>query len=475
MIEHLSSTDSSMLAIEDPDHGIHLQIIYIFEGTPPTFAEFRETVEQRLLGAPRFRQRVARVPFNLGRPAWVEDERFDLSYHLRHTALPAPGSEEELRALSNRLLEQQLDLRRALWEMWLVEGLAGNRFAVIHRVHHCMVDGISTQDISGMMFSATPEEDRPDTDEWTPGGTPSDARLVLSGLTDLAAHSRAAVSGLVRGSRSPLSMVRNVVQSARTLGTVTGVTSAAPPTILNAPGGPRRRTDWVRVPLDDLRATKNAHDTTLNNIVLAACAGALRRYFLRQGEPLVDGMRAMVPVSVRLDTQKGALGNQVTAIYPELPIGEADPAKRVAAVEAEVTRLRGTQGVAMQRLMDVGGFAPPTIMEQVQRLLLRNPKTHNLLISNVPGPSKPFYLRGRPMVEVLPAGATMVRHGLNIVMVSYNGTLFISVCTDPDVVPDAAGFAADLEASFAELHESAATRVAAAAPQERSRRATVVR
>ncbi len=182
MIEHLTPTDASMLSIEDADHGMHLQILYVFEGDPPTTDEFRETVEQRLLGAPRFRQRIEHVPLGLGRPVWVDDERFDLDYHLRRTALPAPGSEEELRTLSNRLLQQPLDLRRALWEMWLVEGLSGGRFAVIHRVHHCMVDGIATQDISGMMFSPTPEEDRPDVDEWRPAARPASAQL--DGLGD---------------------------------------------------------------------------------------------------------------------------------------------------------------------------------------------------------------------------------------------------------------------------------------------------
>jgi WS/DGAT/MGAT family acyltransferase len=455
-IEHLSSTDASLLAVEDADHGMHLQIIYVFEGEPPTFDEFQETVERRLLGAPRFRQRVARVPFNLGRPAWVDDERFDLGYHLRRTALPAPGSEEELRALSNRLLQQPLDLRRALWEMWLVEGLSDNRFAVIHRVHHCMVDGISTQDLSSTMFSKTPEEDRPDTDEFRPAGTPSGSRLLASGLADLAASSGEAVTGLLRGARSPLTTARNAVQTARTLGTVSGATGSVPTTILNTPGGPRRRTDWVRVPLADLKATKIAYGTTINNVVLAASAGALRRYFLRHGEPLADGMKAMVPVSVRLDTQKGALGNQVAAIYPELPVQEADPGKRVAAIGAEVDRLRDTQGVAMHRLMGIGGFAPPTIMEQVQRLLLVNDRAHNLVISNVPGPSERLYFRGRPLLEVLPSGMTAPYHGLNMPMVSYNGTLYICVATDPEVVPDGAGFAADLEASFAELYEAAA-------------------
>lgn len=455
-IEHLSSTDASMLAIEDPDHGMHLQIIYVFEGEPPTFEEFQETVEQRLLGAPRFRQRIAHVPFNLGRPAWVDDERFDLSYHLRRTALPAPGSEEELRTLSNRLVQQPLDLRRALWEMWLVEGLAENRFAIIHRVHHCMVDGVATQDISGMMFSPTPDEDRPVTEGWTPEGTPGEAELLVSGLSDLAASTGDAVSGFLRGIRSPRRMARNVVEGAQTLGTVTGVTGSVPATMLNRQGGPRRRTDWVRVALDDLKATKNAYGTTINNVVLAASAGAVRRYFLRQGEPLADGMRAMVPVSVRLDNEKGVLSNRVSAIYPLLPIQEADPGRRVAIVEAEVARLRDSQGVAMQRLMDLGGFAPPTIMEQIQRVMLVNSGAHNLVISNVPGPSKPLYLRGRPLVEVLPAGMTMPHHGLNMPMVSYNGTFFIAISSDPDVIPDPAGFAADLEASFAELGQAAA-------------------
>lgn len=440
-----------MLAIEDPDHGIHIQIIYVFEGPAPTQVEFRETVEQRLLGAPRFRQRIARVPFNLGRPAWVDDESFELDYHLRRTALPAPGGEAELRALSNRLLQQQLDLRRPLWEMWLVEGIADDRFAVIHRVHHCMVDGVSTQDISGMMFSPTPEEERPPVDSWSPEGTPTQAELLVSGLADLAVHSRRTVSDLLRASRTPSILADGVLEGVRTLGTLTGFSGAVPETLINRPGGARRRTDWVRLPLEDLRITKNAYETTLNNVVLAASAGALRRYFERQGEPLPEGMRAMVPVSVRLDPEKGALGNQVSAIYPVLPIAHADPGERVAAVTAEVDRLRGSQGVAMERLMNLGGFAPPTIMEQVQRLLLLNPGAHNMVISNVPGPSTPLYLRGRRLLEVLPCGATMPRHGLNMVMISYCGTLFCAVGSDPDAVPDAAGFATDLSESFAEL------------------------
>jgi WS/DGAT/MGAT family acyltransferase len=282
--------------------------------------------------------------------------------------------------------------------------------------------------------------------------------LVWSGLNDLAAHTGAAVSGLLRASRSPRALARDVVQGVRTLGTLSGVVGAVPSTILNRPGGPRRRTDWVRVPLEDLRATKNAYGTTLNNVVLAACAGALHRYFERQGEPLVAGVRAMVPVSVRLDSAKGALGNQVAAIYPALPLDEVDPNRRIATIAEEVARLRNSQGVAMQRLMDLGGFAPPTIMEQVQRLLLLSPGAHNLVISNVPGPSVPLYFRGRQLLEVLPSGMTTPVHGLNLPMVSYNGTLFIAVASDPDVVPDAAGFAADLEASFAELSEAARDR-----------------
>lgn len=456
MIEHLSPTDTSMLSVEDSDHGMQLQIIYVFEGAAPTFEEFRETVEQRLLGSPRFRQRIARVPFNLGRPAWVDDERFDLGYHLRRTALPAPGSEEELRDLANRLLQQRLDRRRALWEMWLVEGLADDRFAVIHRVHHCMVDGISTQDLSTTMFSPTPDDDRPHTDEWVPAGTPGDAQLLASGLADFATTSGAGITDLLRRARSPRTAAREVVQGVRTLGTLSGVTGSAPPTILNRTGGPRRRCDWVRIPLADLKTTKNAYGTTLNNIVLAASTGALRRYLVGQGEPLTEGIRAMVPVSVRLDAQKGALGNQVSAIYPVLPIEVEDPGERVAIIAAEVDRLRKSQGVAMQQIMDLGGFAPPTIMEQVQRLLLRTSAAHNLVISNVPGPRDRLYLRGRPLVEVLACGMTLPHHNLNMPMISYNGTLFISIGTDPDVVPDGDRFAADLEASFAELHAAAA-------------------
>ena len=451
MADHLTPTDASMLAIEDADHGMHLQIIYVFEGEPPTFEEFAETVEKRLLGAPRFRQRVKKVPYGLGRPVWVDDERFDLGYHLRRTALPAPGSEDELRTLSNRLLQQPLDLRRAPWEMWMVEGLEHDRFAIIHRVHHCMVDGVATQDISGMMFSRTPHEERAAVDEWQPAGQPGGIELVASGIADFAAKGGQAVSGILRAARSPRSTLGNVAQDLKTLGRLSGVTSSAPSTMLNRQGGPRRRTDWVRVSLDDLKATKKAHGTTINNVVLAASTGALRRYFVRQGEPLPLGMRAMVPVSVRLDDERGVLSNRVSAIFPVLPLDEEDPGRRVSLIAAEVERLRGTEGVAMQRIMDMGGFAPPTIMGQIQRLLLLNEGAHNLVISNVPGPAEQLYLRGRPLREVLPSGTTTPRHNLNMPMVSYNGTFFIAISTDPDTVPDGAGFAKDLEDSYAEL------------------------
>jgi diacylglycerol O-acyltransferase len=466
-IEHLTPTDAAMLALEDADHRLHLQIAYVFEGEAPSFDEFRATVERCLPGEPRFRQRIVRTPMNLGRPAWVDDEHFDLDRHLWHSALPAPGSEDELRAFSDRLVEQPLDMRRPLWEMWLIEGLAGGRFAVIHRVHHCMVDGISTQDISGLMFSRTAGQGRPEPEPWAARALPSGRDLLGAAVADLARNSAAAVASGAGRLRSPLGGAQELVRSVRALGSVAGIAGSAPTTMLNRPGGPRRRTDWVRQPMSDLRATKSAYGTTINNIVLAACAGALRRYFLRHGEPLADGLRAMVPVSIRLDSERGVLGNRVSAVYPLLPIQLAEPAARVAAVAEEMARLRGGhQGVAMQRLMDIGGFAPPTIMDQVQRLVIKG-RMYNLIISNVPGPSEQLQLLGRPLVEVLAAGLTSARHGLNIPMVSYNGTMFMAIGTDPDVVPDGAGFAADLEQSFAELHRAGAALARQRAPRTR--------
>ena len=375
MIEHLTPTDASMLAIEDPDHGMHLQIIYVFEGEPPTFEEFRQTVEERLLGAPRFRQRVAKVPFGLGRPAWVDDERFDLDYHLRRTALPAPGSEEELRTLSNRLLQQPLDLRRALWEMWLVEGLADGRFAIIHRVHHCMVDGVATQDISRMMFSSTPHEERPAETEWRPAGTPGGSAAGGIGSGRLRREDRRGkVSGILKSARSPLTALKDTVQSARTLGTVSGVTGSVPNDDAQpaaaargaAPTGCACR--WTTCGRRR-RPTTRRSTTSCSLRAPARCAATSSA----TAQPIPDGMRAMVPVSVRLDDERGRPEQPGVRDLPG-PSARArpTPAERVALVAAEVDRLKGTQGVAMQRIMDLGGFAPPTIMEQVQRLLLVN-------------------------------------------------------------------------------------------------------
>jgi WS/DGAT/MGAT family acyltransferase len=351
--------------------------------------------------------------------------------------------------------------------MWLVEGLAGGRFAVIHRVHHCMVDGISTQDIASAMFSTTPHEERLAVDDWRPSPEPTGPRLVASGLANLATGFVGAVAKSRRWPRTHAATRRALVDGTRALGTLTGVGCSAPHTVLNMPGGPRRRTYWVRQSMDDLRATKSAYGTTINNVVLAATAGALRRYLLDHDQPLVDGFRALVPVSVRVNSERGELGNRISGVYPQLPIHEPDPGRRVALVVAEMQRLRDIrQGAAVQQLMDVGDFMPPTIMGRIQRMLIRG-KTHNVLISNVPGVGHRLFLRGRPLVEVLASGLTTERHGLIMPMVSYNGTLFITVGTDPDVVADGARFAAYLEQSFAELH--AAARMQAAAEQSQAR------
>ena len=298
MAEHLTPTDASMLAIEDADHGMHLQIIYVFEGDPPTFDEFRgdgrAAPARRAPVSPAGRRRCR---YGLGRPVWVDDERFDLDYHLRRTALPAPGSEDELRTLSNRLLQQPLDLRRALWEMWMVEGLADDRFAIIHRVHHCMVDGVATQDISGMMFSRDAARGAPGRRRVAPAGQPGGVELVASGIADFATkggagrhrnllRSRALAAEHAAQRRSGREDARPPLRRDE-LGAADDARIARAARAV-APIGCGSRWTTSRRP-----RRRTARRSTTSSWPRAT--GALRRYFLRHGEPLPTGMRAMVP------------------------------------------------------------------------------------------------------------------------------------------------------------------------------------
>jgi WS/DGAT/MGAT family acyltransferase len=457
--DRLTGLDASFLHLERDAAHMHVASCMIFEGEAPTHEELLEAIESRLHLVPRYRQRLAHVPLQQGRPVWVDDPHFNLAYHVRHSALPAPGGEPELRRLCGRVFSQGLDRAKPLWELWLVDGLSGDRFAVLAKTHHALVDGISGVDIATVLFDVKPDPapvappDRP----WVPRPVPSGVQLLADALIE-----RVTVPGeVVRGVRA---VVRRPRQVAARLGdALVGIgamawagVNPAPPSPLNVPIGPHRRFSWLECELGDVKEVKNRLGGTVNDVVLAAVAGALGRYLRRRRHP-TSGLvlKAMVPVSVRAEVERGALGNRVAAMWAPLPVGVVDPVERLELVREAMAGLKDSgQAVGAQMLTQLTGFAPPTIMAQAARLQARQ-RFFNLVVTNVPGPQLSLYLLGRRLCAIYPMVPLAKNQALGIALMSYDGSIYFGLNADYDALPDLEQLAGDLEASIAELERAA--------------------
>jgi diacylglycerol O-acyltransferase / wax synthase len=414
-----------------------------------------EAIERRLGLVPRYRQRLAFVPLGQGRPKWVDDPHLNLRYHVRSTALPAPGSEQQLRDLAGRVFAQQLDRDKPLWEIWLVEGLEGDRFAVLSKTHHALVDGVSGVDIMSVLFDTSPEPAAPtDTGErWLPRPLPSPVQLLGEALIE-----RATLPGeLARSVRSIFRGPRRVVEGLRDAAVGVGAMAwaglnPAPASPYNKSIGPHRRYTWVRANLADLKAIKNELGGTVNDVVLATVSGALGKHLRRRGHN-TDGLelKAMVPVSVRADVERGALGNRVAAMMAPLPVWCQDPVARLDIVREELKGLKsGGQAVGAQVLTELSGFAPSTVMGQASRVMARQ-RFFNVVVTNVPGPQIPLYLAGRRMIDPFPMVPLAKNQGLGIALLSYAGRINFGLVGDYDVMWDLDDFANDVHESLAEL------------------------
>ena len=447
---------------------MHVAGAMVLEGEPPAYDDLVAQIESRLHLVPRYRQRLAFVPLGQGRPMWVDDPHFNSSFHVRHAALPSPGSEEQLRSLCGRVFAQPLDRSRPLWEIWLVEGLAGERFAMLFKTHHALVDGVSGVDIATVLFDASPDPTpvAPAEHAWIPRPVPTGAQLLADALLE-----RATVPAeIVRGVRATLRGPRHV---AARLGHAAGGVSAiaraglqsAPPSPLNVRIGPHRRFTWVQGDLQQFKAVKNALGGTVNDVVLAAVAGALGRYLRSRGETTEDSvLRAMVPVSVRAEIERGALGNRVAAMWTSLPIGLGDPVQRLLTISHEMEGIKESgQAVGAQVLTELTGFAPPTIMAQAARLQARQ-RMFNLVVTNVPGPQFPLYMLGRRLQSMYPMVPLAANQALGIAIMSYNGQLDFGLNADYDALGDLETLADDLRAAIEEL-----VTAAGAAPRRRPR------
>jgi diacylglycerol O-acyltransferase len=455
-LDRLSGVDASFLLQEGSSTHMHIGGVAVFEGPAPAYEEFLAHIDSRLPLVPRYRQKIVEPPLRTGRPVWVDDPSFNLTYHVRHTALPRPGGEDQLLALTSRIFSQRLDRTKPLWEMWLVDGYEADRFALVTKTHHCLVDGVSGVDLLTMLFDVTaaPREVE-EADEWQPCPEPSSAELLAAGARGMVDAGREVAGGLLDAALHPERTLQRVREAAQGLGEVAWAVVNPPPTTpLTEDIGPHRRFAVVRGRLDDFKAIKNVFGGTVNDVVLAVTAGALAR-FLRHRGLRTDGLelRALVPVSVRGDEDRGGMGNQLTQILCPLPVYINDPVARLHFVRETMAGLKESkQAVGASALVGMENFAPPTILAQASRLHFSS-RMYTLLVTNVPGPQFPLYLLGRELLDVVPVPFLGGRRALAVAIMSYHGRVDFGLLADYDGLPDLDVVAEALADSLDELRE----------------------
>jgi WS/DGAT/MGAT family acyltransferase len=459
-MERLSSLDAGFLDLENDRQQMHVGSLLVFEGPVPAFEEFTAHLEACLDLVPRYRQRVQRMPLGLARPAWVDDPHFSLAYHLRHTAIPSPGGDGQLRALVSRVLSQRLDVDRPLWEMWLVEGLPEERWAIITKTHHAMIDGLAGNELMEIVLDRDRDAPRRTPTDWRPSPQPSRLGLAVSGVSGIARLpvdiARAATSA-VQGFSSPADAARAGAVRAFGLASV-GRSAASPTSVLNGPLGPHRRWGWARAELSDVKGVKDSAGCTVNDVVLAAIAGGFREYLQQRGEDVGSTtIRSLVPVSVRTEAHEGRLGNQVTGMFADLPVAVADPRERLDAVARQMGHLkRSGQAVGVDAMLSAADFVPATLMTLGARVYARTgQRVINTVTTNIPGPQYPIYLLGRRMLEMFPYIPVAQGVRISIGIMSYDGNVAIGVTGDYDAVPDLDVLCTAIEDSLSELVGSA--------------------
>jgi diacylglycerol O-acyltransferase len=457
-MDRLSSVDASFLTNETSNAHMHVGAVLIFEGPPPAYEDFLAHVRSRLRLVPRFRQKLAFPPSEFGRPFWVDDPNFNLAYHVRHSALPSPGSEEQLRNITGRLFSQALDRSKPLWELWLVQGLERNRFAVVTKTHHALVDGISGIDIGTVLFDLKPVPDpvEPDRD-WVPKPSPTSAELAARGVAEFAETPFKLARRAVRAASHPRHSARRVAETAEALGEVAwNFTNPAPDVPLQAEIGSHRRFTWVRAELADYKRIKDALGGTVNDVVLTVVSGALRSWLRSRGVK-TEGLelRALVPVSVRAEDEHEQLGNRIVVMRGPLPVYIEDPVKRHEAVMSAMAGLKQSkQALGAEVITRFNDFAPPTLLAQASRINFST-RLFNLIVTNVPGPQIPLYVLGRELEDAFPVAFLPENHALAVAIMSYNGSLDFGLLGDYDAMDDIDLLAAGLNESLNELLVSA--------------------
>jgi WS/DGAT/MGAT family acyltransferase len=462
--DRLNALDASFLYIEGPTTPMHVGSVAIFQAPDRGFDHDRlvALISARIAYVPRYRQRLRSIPGRLGNPVWVDDENFDVAYHVRRSALPRPGTDAQLRELVGRIMSRPLDRSRPLWEVYLVEGLQGGRVAILSKTHHALVDGISAVDIGQVLLDVTPEPRDDSPAAWRPAREPRGAELMVGALADVFLSPKAVV-GAVKSTVSDTSRAgTSLAKSA------TGLLSAAwnvarPPetTPLNVEIGEQRRFGMAATDLDDYKAIRKAHGGTINDVVLAVVTGALREWMQLRGETVTarTTVRAMVPVSVRTDDDR-VYGNRVASFLVDLPVGEPHPVLRLNRISYDMAQHKqSNQMVGAEALVGLAGFSPPTLHSIGARMASQlSRRVYNLVVTNVPGPQFPLYAAGAPMIGAYPVVPLAKGQALSIGATSYNGGMFYGLNVDRDAMPDVDELAQFLVQALAELKQAPTAR-----------------
>jgi len=461
-VERLSALDAEFLHLEDRVAHMHIAGVCVFEGPAPRADELAGLIGSKLHLIPRYRQRVAFVPFELGRPVWEDDPHFDLAAHLHTTALAPPGDDAALCRLMGELMSEPLDRDRPLWENWMVEGLTGGRWALVTKIHHCMVDGVAGVELLTVLLGTERDAPLPEPEPWAPSPGSSGAAKVLDawwGLAgDVAGRARR-VPGALRNPAGVLASARGTAEGLVRLGRELGGT---PPLSIEGTIGPNRAWAHSSARLDDVRTIRERFGGTVNDVVLAAVAGGYRELLLARGEDADTAiLRTLVPMSTRHEDAHGVLDNRVAALLCELPVHVADPGERLRIVRDQMGELKASHmAEASEAVTSVGNLAPPFVLGVVTRLGMRlisrlPQRSLNTVTTNVPGPQFPLYCIGREMLEYYPY--VPISHGVRVstAILSYNGGLGFGVTGDFDTAPDVGVLAAAIAAGIHELRDLA--------------------
>jgi diacylglycerol O-acyltransferase len=463
-LDRLTAVDASFLTNEHSNSHMHIGAILIFEGPPPKYVDLVEHVRGRLNLVPRFRQKLVVPPLEAGRPLWADDVNFNLTYHIRHTALPDPGGEEQLKKLAGRIFSQQLDRSKPLWELWLAQGLERDRFAILTKTHHAMVDGISGVDIGTVLFDLEPNPERTKVeDDWVPRPEPSTTELVRRGLGDVVTAPVKLAERAAGAVRRPEATARKAVEALEGLSEiVSAFADPAPDVPLNQPIGPHRRYVWARSDLAAFKRIKDSLGGTVNDVVLAVIAGSLRGWLHGRGVR-TEGLelRALVPVSIRGEDERGNLGNRIALMRGPLPVYIGDPVRRLRAISDAMAGLkRSKQALGAEVISRFNDFAPPTLLAQASRINFST-RLFNTIVTNVPGPQMPLYVLGRQLEDVFPVAFLPQNHALAVAIMSYNGKVGFGLLADYDSMEDVEAISSGINASLAELEAAAKTPAAA--------------